>query len=103
MVTQDSNQVQALRQRYKTSLSAKSESISEYVKNISASTQPNTPILNALHADLHKLAGSSGMYGYIDIAQLTRAAMQDIAEQSDSALLQRMRDLGDLLEHHAKR
>jgi chemotaxis protein histidine kinase CheA len=102
-MTQDSDQVRALRQRYKTSLLAKADSIKEQVHEIAVSEHANTQLLNALHADLHKLAGSSGMYGYTDIAELTRAAMQDIAEQSNSELLKHLRKLTDLLEHHAKR
>ena len=47
---------------------------------------------------LHKLVGSSGMYGYSDIAQLSRAAMQSNQRNDAQLLVEQLNKLRDLLQ-----
>ena len=100
--------IQELKDRYKSSFVEKSVAISELLLTIS--TGVSNPIKGAggsdkacieIHEYLHKLAGSSGMYGYQDIAQLSRAAM-DSSQQNDTQLLvEQLNKLRDLLEQDA--
>ena len=102
----ESPQVLALRQRYQQSLTEKSSVVSEFLSQISdaaqqANWQLSDELVNSIGEYLHKLAGSAGMYGYADVAQLARTALA-ANRQSDSATLHaHLDELRSLLEQHA--
>lgn len=94
-----SPQIQAIRERYKISLPEKAELIAEQVE---ALTQADANAFEESHNALHKLAGSSGMYGYDDIAVLCRNAMLSAQKKDAQLLIQQLSELIALLETHAK-
>ena len=83
-MSSDSPQIVAIRARYKASFSEKKQLIDEYVERLSDEPTDKL-VLSELHGELHKLAGSSGMYGYDDISRLCREIMQEIV--NDCCLL----------------
>jgi HPt (histidine-containing phosphotransfer) domain-containing protein len=94
-----SPQIQAIRERYKTSLPEKAELIAEQVDALS---QSNASAFDETHSALHKLAGSSGMYGYDDIAVICRSAMVSAQQKDTQLLIQQLSELIAMLEKHAK-
>ena len=70
---QDSPQIQQLKQRYRQSFPEKLSIIENIKQGIIESNS-----IDEAKSELHKLAGSSGMYGYPDLAQNCRDAMQKI-------------------------
>ncbi len=97
----DSHQIQALKNRYKSSLSEKAETIGEHLEAVSDSDQVDITKLEIIRNDLHKFAGSSGMYGYDDIADIARNAMAIIDGHNIEQLHYKLIDLRDLLYEHA--
>jgi HPt (histidine-containing phosphotransfer) domain-containing protein len=102
----NTDKIQKLRDDYKNSLLDKSVIISDLLLMIStdasdsgASVSDKTLI--ELHQYLHKLAGSSGMYGYSEIAQLSRAAMQSSKRKATQLLTDQLGELRDLLKQSA--
>ena len=98
----NSSKIQKLKDDYKRNLLEKSAIISELLLMISADA-PNSDAgisdvnLNEIHQYLHKLAGSSGMYGYPEIAQLSRSAMQSSDRKAIQLLVEQLSELRDLL------
>jgi len=93
----DSPQIKAIKERYKASFPEKLvilQTLREAVENEAD--------FEYVHEELHKLAGSSGMYGYDDIAGLCRLAMQytgkDSANRQPSKLLSTLGEVINLLE-----
>jgi len=82
MTDQDSPQILALKERYKNSLEEKVQMLSDYLVAIE-SDEATLDEFSELRGFLHKLAGSSGMYGYNDISAASREAML-VADQVDS-------------------
>jgi len=76
-MSSDSPQIMAIRSRYKASFNEKKQLVDEYIERLSDKPTDKL-ILSELHGELHKLAGSSGMYGYDDISCLCRRIMQEI-------------------------
>lgn len=93
-----SPQIQAIRERYKISLPEKAELIAELLEEL---TQSNLDAFANSHSALHKLAGSSGMYGYDDIAELCRNAMISAQQEDTQLLIQQLSELISMLEKHA--
>jgi len=98
-MTQDSPQVQEIRARYKASLSDKARMINEYLTAFQENS--NDELLTQIRGELHKLAGSAGMYDYDDISSLARSGMVLIDEQSYDGLANQLQLLKDLLLQHA--
>lgn len=93
-----SPQIQAIRERYKGSLSEKAELIADHIDAI---TQAQPSAVDDAHGVLHKFAGSSGMYGYDDIALLCRNAMVCAQEVDKDQLLVHLTQLKALFEEYA--
>jgi HPt (histidine-containing phosphotransfer) domain-containing protein len=68
----ESPQVKAIRQRYKASLKGKSDMVNDYLVLLIEPSGTSDDKLHNIYLELHKLAGSSGMYGYQDISDLAR-------------------------------
>ena len=103
MSTSESPQVAAIRARYQTSLMEKSQLIDNHAKavnkaNSEAAMQAAT---HELREDLHKLAGSSGMYGYTDISEVCRKAMRVVDNNVTDELESCLAELQDLIKVHA--
>jgi len=102
MKTQESPQVAAIRARYQSSLKDKAEMLAAHTAALVASKDNNLDLtLEALRDDLHKLAGSSGMYGYEDISKVCRHAMRAIDEEKLEDLDQHLHEAQQLLKQHA--
>ena len=102
MKTQESPQVAAIRARYQSSLKEKAEMLAAHSAVLDSSKDNNLGIaLEALRDDLHKLAGSSGMYGYADISKVCRHAMSAIDEEKLEDLAQYLHEAQQLLKQHA--
>ncbi len=69
----DSPQIQAIKERYKASFGEKKAIVEQIVMDLGSGDD-----LQPAREELHKLAGSSGMYGYDDIALVCRMAMREI-------------------------
>ena len=94
----NSQQIQAIRERYKNSLPEKTKVISELIDAIE---KPQPDAMENAYNVLHKLAGSSGMYGYDEIADLCRVAMSNARGNNASELGSKLSQLHELLENHA--
>lgn len=79
------DQIKALHERYRQSLNGKADSLDSLINEITVSA-PSTKasqtkqkaLLDELRDWLHKVAGSSGMYGYNEINTKSRALMTDL-------------------------
>lgn len=91
----DSPQVQALKQRYRDSLKEKSLVVTEMLDQLG-----RVEDLLPIREELHKLAGSSGMYGYSDISETCREAIKSIDDGKESALPLYLNRLIGLIEQH---
>jgi HPt (histidine-containing phosphotransfer) domain-containing protein len=101
-----SDKIQKLKDAYKSSLLDKSAIVSELLLKISADASNSDAGISdenlvEIHQYLHKLAGSSGMYGYSEIAQLSRAAMQSSKCKAIRLLVEQLSELRDLLRQSA--
>lgn len=93
-MSQDSLQILSIKNKYKASFPMKI-SLMIGVKESVLSGTPES-LVNA-HEELHKLAGSAGMYGYSDIASLCRLSMEQINKQSTTEVLTSLEQLISLL------
>lgn len=103
MTQADSPQILALKERYKSSFLEKIAEISECLDAVQAEQASREDVIK-LRDLLHKLAGSSGMYGYDDISVASRSAMR-AAEKNENlkeirGLVASVADLISLLESH---
>lgn len=73
----ESPQVKALKERYKQSFVDKIELLNSQLLSLNQGADN----LLVIHENLHKLAGSSGMYGYSDISDLCRQTMESVTAQ----------------------
>ena len=96
----ESPQIKALKERYKVSFTEKVELLNQQ-RDIFADGNPSSEQLVELHQQLHKLAGSSGMYGYLDINVLCREIMGKIDASNVADLVKQINKLTLLLEDHS--
>jgi len=54
--------------------------------------------LESCHGELHKLAGSFGMYGYTEVSETCRASMAAISSASVNEALTLLKKISALLE-----
>ena len=83
MTQTDSPQIQALKERYKSSFPEKIAEITDCL-NAVQSSESSTDDVVELRNLLHKISGSSGMYGYSEISTTSRSAMR-VAESFDGS------------------
>lgn len=95
-MSEESPQIAAIKQRYKASFPEKVKIIREALTVVNSGGE-----LHAVKEELHKLAGSSGMYGYSQLADSCRQAMQKVDDQSRHQLALELEKIIDLLEHGA--
>ena len=101
MTIPDSIQVKLLRERYKQSLPDKSRIIDQHLTTLAKLDSSDEVLLKEIREDLHKFAGSSGMYGYTDIASSSREAMTTVDVLNLSELTAQLTELRDLFLSHA--
>ncbi|GAA6137196.1 hypothetical protein NBRC116583_09430 [Arenicella sp. 4NH20-0111] len=89
----DSPQIQEIKARYKASFPEKANMLSGFMRVVSTGGE-----LTILREELHKLAGSSGMYSYDDISSLCRKAMQSIDNDQLENLHNELSQLINLVE-----
>lgn len=95
----ESPQIQALKQRYKERLADKIELIQLQISAIIEASGDAVSIEEA-HQTLHKLAGSSGMYGYEDVNFLCRKVMSQLGKASVDDAVCALNQIVELLEQH---
>ena len=93
------NKIQQLKDDYKDSLLNKSEYLNSLIVAYSEQGDQTTSI--EIQEFLHKLAGSSGMYGYQNISELARNTMQQLDLDDHAGISQQLIDLQKLLQQHA--
>lgn len=98
----ESQQIKQLRHRYKGSLLEKADIVSEHLHSLLDMESPDESKLKTIRDDLHKFAGSSGMYGYDDIAGAAREGMAMIDDMNEVQLHHKLIALRNLLRGHAK-
>lgn len=74
MTEHDSPQILALKERYKNSFEEKVQALLGYLADVERAGA-SLEHVSEMRNFLHKLAGSSGMYGYSDISAASRNAM----------------------------
>ena len=94
----ESPQVQAIKERYRLSFSEKID----FLKTLLLSLNNGVDNFVEIHESLHKLAGSSGMYGYDDISALCRQSMENSTAQDPVEVAENLRDIIMLLEHYCQ-
>jgi len=82
----NSANINAIQARYKASFVEKKMMIDEYRSQLCDSSGSQPELYEQVHAELHKLAGSLGMYGYDDLAVQARLAMQFSSAQEKQPL-----------------
>lgn len=92
----ESPQVKALKERYKQSFMDKIELLNSQLVNLNQGVDN----LVEIHENLHKLAGSSGMYGYSDVSDLCRQTMGSCAGQNPGDVADGLSALIRLLEQN---
>ncbi len=90
----ESPQVLALQERYKASFPEKRRLILDLRNSFN-----NGGDIAEVKQELHKLAGSSGMYGYSNIASICREAMDSIDSEHQDKVNGFLDRLIDLLDH----
>ncbi len=99
MSKQDSPQVRAIRARYQQSFSDKASELGALQSALLEGRGENPE--SELNEYLHKLAGSSGMYGYSDLSQVCREAMAAIESGNDTNLARSLEQVQALLTEYA--
>ncbi len=97
----ESDQVRALRSRYKESLPEKAALVREWHLQETSGGISEAGV-DELSSWLHKLAGSAGMYEYQEISDFSRSLMQSMPDLSSQELASRLKKLELLLEGAAK-
>ena len=93
----DSPQIQAIKQRYRESLKEKADMVAKFRSSIEVESQ-----FDLMKEELHKLAGSSGMYGYQDLADTCRAAMGSIDSDAIGILADQLDLIVGLLNQYSE-
>ncbi len=99
-MTSDSPQIAAIKLRYQKSFPEKLELVAEHLNALLGDESTNISIADTREM-LHKLAGSSGMYGYTDISTVCRSAMERADQDDSTSLVNRLEHLKELLEQYA--
>jgi len=100
MTDTESPQIQALKERYKASIPDKIELIREHVELVLAEPADSN-FIDEAHQILHKLAGSSGMYGYDDVNVLCRDAMSRLDVNNIEGSVEALNKVVELLEQYS--
>ena len=79
--------INEIKARYKSSFVDKKKIIDEFLSELDRSSGSATILYQKIHSDLHKLAGSLGMYGYDDMAVNARMGME-FADNEDKQSLE---------------
>lgn len=97
---EESQQVRAIRARYVASFPEKAEMVAACISLAKAQSVTEANLLE-VKEHMHKLAGSSGMYGYKDVCDVARSSMMAIDSDDTSSLLSDLEQLRDLLLNYA--
>lgn len=105
-MAEESPQVRALKERYQQSLAEKSQTLGELIDRLASNKHQGMADIEAGDGDsiadyLHRLAGSAGMYGYDDIAQLARTAIADQRQGETDYLATNLAELRSLLDQYS--
>lgn len=101
-MSSESQSIQTLLSRYKRSMPEKAEIVSKHLDMLFDNDGVSSEVMDEIRENLHKLAGSSGMYGYDDLAEITRNAMQTADKRNVTGLQQELMVIRNLLRQYAK-
>ncbi len=90
----ESPQIKALKELYKSSLNKKIDLLERHRSDLRDDSGHR---LSEVYEDLHKLAGSSGMYGYDEISSCCRDTM---TRQNNTDMIEGLESLINLLKHY---
>ena len=98
----DSPQVQAIRARFRNSFDEKKQIIDTFLSNLEVFQKQGDDgllgdELESCHAELHKFAGSFGMYGYTEISGKCRAVMKAISNKKNDETITLLSEISVLL------
>jgi HPt (histidine-containing phosphotransfer) domain-containing protein len=96
----ESPQIKALKERYRASFPEKVELLRQQ-REVITHDQINSQQRLQVNELLHKLAGSSGMYGYLEINASCREIMVEIDVLDVATLVVMITELMMLLERHS--
>lgn len=100
----DSPKIEEIQLRYKRSLIEKAQSFEQQLSKIVKTQhdpQKNEQNIRDVHGMLHKLAGSAGMYGYTEISDDSRSALDVCNTKDIDDLKIRLQRICDLLRESA--
>ena len=95
----ESQQIRALKERYKTSFPEKITLLKAQCLAIESGAGDMDGFAEA-HEVLHKLAGSSGMYGYDDVSNLCRETMVKLDQSDRTYVVAALHRVIALLQQH---
>ncbi|RBP49258.1 Hpt domain-containing protein [Arenicella xantha] len=98
----ESPTIVALKQRYKASLPEKIEELVLHIAALNAEGGNGRESLQELHGFLHRLAGSTGMYGYDDLSALCQSGIKFIQQEDLNNLAAELQRLREMLEQYAQ-
>ena len=99
----ESKQIQVLRERYRDSLPEKSALITQHIQTLlDTNIDDLSEVFEEIRQDIHKLAGSLGMYGYSELAVIARRAMSIIDGDDKSGLEHELLNFRNLLIEQTK-
>ena len=101
-MSNDSPQVAAIRARYKASFNEKKSLIYGYLQSLKDDDVDVESVYLDLHSELHKLAGSSGMYGYDDISEICRLIMKEISGECFHEVISNLEKLNEMFSQYMK-
>jgi len=97
----DNPKLVQIKERYRLSLTDKAQSFKSKLDLLSKPEQDIEQTVYELKDMLHKLAGSAGMYGYSQISQDARSALDSCNQDDVDDLKVRLKRLQSLLRNSA--
>lgn len=95
-----STSIEAIKDRYRHSLPDKANELRALIKKLKRDPVAEQALVNA-EAFLHRLAGSSGMYGYDAICECSQSSLGMLQQGQLAAAALAMQELTELLDRSA--
>ena len=96
----NSASIAEIKQRYRNSMPDKASELTRLIATLSG-VDMSAANLQETHAYLHRLAGSSGMYGYDELSQCCQSTIVFIQHQRQAETIAGLQSLLELLEQYA--
>ena len=93
----NADNINEIKARYKSSFVEKKKMIDDFRNDLVKISADQGDLFEQINADLHKLAGSLGMYGYSEMAEKARLGMKLSDNNEKQALLESLEALSSML------